>query len=125
MQAAYIESFNNKLTEFVKDLGVAFPDIHDITMLRTSLTLAKNVDSGLPQRLFHEHVASPFGDRILASDEGFFMQYDYKDLSKIHGVEIDIVGKIKGVWHELSPENQHAIWKYLHVLVVLSRKCVA
>jgi hypothetical protein len=123
MQGAYVESFNNKLAEFVKDLGVAFPDIPDINTLRSSLVLARSLDPSLPQKLFHHHVALPFGDRILASDEGFFMQYDYQELSKIHGVEIDIVGKIKNIWHDLTDNNKDAIWKYLHVLVVLSRKC--
>lgn len=121
---AYVESFNNKLGEFVKDLGVTFPDISDIIMLKTSFNLARNIDPSLPQKMFHDHVSRKFGDHILASDESFFMHYDYSEISKRHGVDIDIVGKIKAIWHDLSEENKSAIWKYLQVLVLLSRKCV-
>lgn len=123
MQDAYVESFNNKLGEFVKDLGGTFPDISDIIMLRTSFNLARNIDPSLPQKIFHEHVAKKFGEQILAADESFFMEYDYSELSQRHGVDIDIVGKIKAIWFDLSGDNKVAIWKYLQVLVLLSKKC--
>jgi hypothetical protein len=34
----------------------------------------------------------------------------------------DIIPKLKGAWAELGPAERETVWRYLRVLVLLSRK---
>ena len=133
----YYESFNNKLDEFVKDLLQTFPDINkDLRMLKSTLTFTRNINIRLPQQVFNEHVAKPFGEYIAKKDEHFFLKHDYEDvvtnLSSMESVgglaasdvdAMDIIGKLKAVWSDMSAENKEIVWKYLAVLMYLNNKC--
>lgn len=128
----YHESFNAKLEEFIKDLSSTFPEFSDLRTLRTSFILAKNMNAKLPQQLFKIYVEEKFGEQIMAKDEGFFMEHDYKEImddaksSSIPGFDptsVDIVGQLKSIWKDMTKENKDVVWKYLTVLTYLSGKC--
>jgi hypothetical protein len=128
MASKYIASFNDRMAEFLIELVNTFPELKDMRLLKTSFTLLKNVDEFAPQKFFHMHVTVPFGDKILKRDESFFLAYDYTDVvHDIPGVtsdqSLDLVGRLKDVWHTLSPSNKEAIWNYLTVLIIISNRC--
>lgn len=123
----YFESFNTKLDEFLRDLMSTFPEMKDIKVLRSGVQLAKTMDIKMPQSFFNSHVAMRYEDKILEKDERFFLEEDYRELlsQKINGqsIDMDIVGKLKQIWGTLDDDNKSVVWKYLHVLVLLNRKC--
>ena len=119
----YNECFNKKLEEFLKDLIECFPEMKDIKLLRSGIQLAKTMDVTLPQKVFDEHVHDAYEHKILNKDEGFFMNENYQHIIDTHGLDLDIVSKIKSIWNNLEERNKEVIWKYLQVLVLLNRKC--
>jgi hypothetical protein len=119
----YYECFNNKLEEFLSDLDSSFPDIKDLKVVKSGLKLARTMDVKLPQTFFHEHVISKYEEQIINKDEEFFISKDYKYDAQTHGIDLDVVSKIKDIWKTLTDDDKEAIWKYLHVLIVLNRKC--
>lgn len=119
----YYESFNNKLGEFLNDLIATFPEMNDLKVLKTGLQLAKTIDLKMPQKVFDEHVAGVYEQQILEKDEQFFLAQDYHHVASVHGIDLDIISKLKHIWTTLDSENQTVIWKYLHVLILLNRKC--
>lgn len=127
MSIVYFENFNAKLDEFLKDLLSTFPEMNDIKVLRSGLQLAKTMDIKMPQTFFDKHVASLYEQKIIEQDEQFFLNEDYTQLLSQqvngHAIDLDIVGKLKQIWGTLDVENKCVIWKYLHVLVLLNRKC--
>jgi hypothetical protein len=123
MSSTYIECFNNKLDEFLKDLVSTFPEMNDIKVLRNGLQLAKTIDPKLPQSVFNEHVVDVYEQRILDKDENFFLEEECHNIANKHGLDLDIMSKLKDIWTQLDKDNKEVIWKYLHVLVLLNRKC--
>lgn len=126
--ARYFESFNSKLGEFLAELARTFPEVQDLRLLKSSFTLMRSLSERTPQKMFDSLVAAPFGDRINRRDESFFLAYDYAEIVKgIPGAErqqsMDIIGKIKSIWHTLNDDNKDVIWKYLAVLMFLNSKC--
>lgn len=121
--ATYYTAFNNKLVEFVSDLSNTFPEMHDLKVLKSGIQLAKTVDIKMPRQVFNEHVADVYEQQILDKNEDFFLKEDYSHITQAHGLDIDIVSKLKEIWGTLDQENRNIIWKYLEVLVLLNRKC--
>jgi hypothetical protein len=119
----YYECFNSKLDEFLKDLTSSFPDIKDLRLVKSGLQLAKNIDIKLPQSVFDEHVAVRYEEKIVKKDEKFFLTETYEDVVKKHGIDLDVVGRIKDIWSTLGDTDKEIIWKYLQVLVIINRKC--
>lgn len=129
----YYDTFNAKLEEFIVELCTTFPEVSDLRSLKTSFVFAKTMNAKMPQQLFKTYVVDAFGDRILAKDDGFFLEHDYKDIirnasssSLISGFDpnsVDIVGQLKEIWTDMSRENKDVVWKYLGVLIYLSGKC--
>jgi hypothetical protein len=130
LQVAYLENFNNKLGEFLGELADTFPEINDLRLLKSSFSLMRNLSERTPQKMFDAHVAGPFGDKINRRDESFFLNFDYTDVVASIAVDsseaeqgLDIIGKLKTIWHTLDATNKDAIWKYLTVLMFLNGKC--
>ena len=133
--AVYIESFNNKLHEFMNDLVETFPELRDLRLMKSSFIMVKSINPKLPQQIFNDHVANEFEDSIVARDEKFFMDYDYDvilqkvqqhggdNVAKLDAHGMNIVGYLKNIWKDLSNDNKDVIWKYLAVLLILNKKC--
>ena len=125
-QTVYHDAFNNKLIELLNDMITTFPNIcEDLKTLKHGINMIKNISPNMPQAFFYEHVCVPYEDKILAEDEEFFLAHDYTDDVKlIHGFNINFIGKVKSMWKDMNGENKQTIWKYMLVLMALSRKCM-
>jgi len=65
----------------------------------------------------------PYGDRIIDKDEAFFLEE--ADYSKMAGDLQDaecVINKVKTVYRGLNESDRAVVWKYMRVLVMLSRK---
>jgi hypothetical protein len=115
----YLQVFNDKFIDFLKDLSTVFPDDKDFKVALSSVRLLLMADKSCVHAIFNEKVVGPYSTKIMAKDEGFFLDKSYD-----HEFEdaIGIVEKLKSYWKSLSEENRIVVWKYLQILVVLDTK---
>jgi hypothetical protein len=126
LKEIFYERFNNTSEEFFKELTVTYPSIEPFKQLRTGLNLIKNLDHKKPQKIFNSFVATKFRDYILNKDEQFFLTTDKIEIMRTDiGKEYweNFISYIRQIWSTLGTENKEVIWKYFHVLLVLSDKC--
>jgi hypothetical protein len=120
----YYELFNEKLDEFFKDLIVSFPDITEFKRFKSGLNLLRNVDPKSAQTIFNNYVITKFKDAILSKDDSFFLDNnDFGIVSTRKDYWIEFIEQLKLLWKTIDNDNKDIIWKYLHVLYVLSNKC--
>jgi len=121
----YYNLFNDKVDEFFKDLIQSFPNITDFRKFKTGLMMLRNVNSKMPQQVFQMYVLSKYRDAMLNSDETVFLNHTYEE---VDGNEkeywLKFIDQIKKIWKTLDDSNKRVIWKYFHVLIVLSDKCI-
>ena len=114
--------FNMKFEEFLDDLIETYPDEADLQAMRKMLDwTVKIMGPNVPQEMFNSCVAIPFGEKIMNKNESFFLEecvYDPKY------ADINIVNKLKSKWKVLNADNKEVVWKYLHVLMIINKKCL-
>lgn len=125
MAAQAYAMFNRKLYDMLEDLAASFPIVPEFGIaISPTARMLMNIDPTQAQRMFHEYVALPFEMHILARDDGFLLSQER--FGPTGGVgTADMISLIKGVWRDASNDNKDAIWKHLHVLIILSRRCLA
>lgn len=112
----FLSIFNDKFGELLRDLKVIFGDDGDLTLLSAGFLFATAASKDGAWRVFHDQVAVPYGPRVMERDERFFLEFE--DLKEANA--IDIMGRVRGAWKDLSPENRNVIWDYFTLLVKLS-----
>jgi hypothetical protein len=118
----YLHKFNSTFKEFLDDTKSVFPNDEEMVMYNTTIRAAMCIDNRMVLNIFRESVIEPFGDKILARDETFFIKRDYSDFT-YSNVEYDaFIEKIKTYWGEMNAENRDIVWKYFKVLILLSKK---
>ena len=127
-KSIFYERFNEKCDEFCRDIIASFPNIEQFKHIKTGLNLIKNLDMKSPQRIFHNHVCnSHYRDFILTRNEEFFLTNDNFNLQYSTNEKKqywdEFIDNIRKVWKTLSNEDKDIVWKYFHILVVLSEKC--
>lgn len=121
----YEEKFNTTFLELLDDLIRTFPNDGEFPLYALGAKTALMADRSLLRTKFREHIGTIFGDKILAKDDGFFLNQDYTNLTGGVDNATAIVEKLKGYWGQLDTSNRDVIWKYLRILVMLDRKCDA
>ena len=114
-----IAMFNNKLLDFVDDLGGVIGHVPEYKLIATSAKFLAKFQEAQNQSVFDRYVAQPYGDFIRSKDEAFFLEEQYTDVSG------GVVSLLKGVWRSIGDEDKEAIWAHLHILLVLSERCKA
>lgn len=124
------ERFNQKAYELFSDLSTNFPNIAEFKKLKAGFLMISNMDVKLPEKVFKEYVSVKFRDYILTQNEEFFLQHDDYQVwsgtpnsSKSKDHWKDFINEIKAVWINLDKDNKDIIWKYFHILLILSDKC--
>lgn len=114
------ELFNLKIQEFMDDLIATYPEETDFQAMKNMLDWTiKFMGVNVPQEMFYSCVVLPYGDKIIAKHEGFFLEECVYDNQY---ADINIINKLKNKWVTLNEDNKEVIWKYLHVLNTLSTK---
>jgi hypothetical protein len=119
----FYDRFNENTEELIKDLMNAFPDAPDqFKYFKSGFYMVRNLDPKTPQRIFDTYVSDKYRDYILTKDEAFFLTHDI-EVNSHKDYWDEFINYIKGIWRTLDVENKEIIWKYFHVLLVLSDKC--
>ncbi len=114
-----IAMFNNKLLDFVDDLGAVIGHVPEYKLIATSIKFLSQFQVTQNQSVFDRYVAAPYGEFIRGKDEAFFLEEQYTDASG------GVVSLLKGVWGTIGDEDKESIWAHLHVLLVLNERCKA
>ena len=117
----YLQVFNTKFLDFLKDLSSVFPEDKDFKVAQTSVKLILMGDKAIVSTIFKEKVVIPYSAKIMETDETFFLSKSYDNEFDTNSA-VGIVEKIKEYWINLSVENKTTVWKYLKLLVVLCQK---
>lgn len=120
----YIDLFNSKVEEFLRDLSDAFPNVKQFSNFRTGFVLMKNLDDKKPQKIFNEYVYASYASQIKAKDEAFFLQTKFDISSSRAEYWQDFIDNIRGIWQSLGEKDKETIWTYLILLVKLNEKAV-
>jgi hypothetical protein len=121
----YYEKFNEKTLELFNNLSDSFPDIVDFKKFKTGIIMMSNLEPKSAQRIFKLYISDKFREQILNKDEQFFLVEAKFDncYIKRNDYWIDFINRIKTIWTTISLDEKEIIWKFLHILLLLSDKC--
>ena len=127
----YYEIFNNKLTNFIDDLIIVFPNDNDFKLFKNTINLVKLANNKLLLKYFKLGVNEEFQNNILNKNENFFLDNNYRsvlDNSQIatvinkDNVNDKLIEKLKEYWTQLNDDNIETVWNYFNILLQLSKK---
>lgn len=120
------ELFNNKLTEFLKELVKTFPSDTDFKLFQASVRVLRLADEKKPLDLFNSGLTEEYKENIITKNEDFFMNNDYSDvlnnenlqkLNSDNDVNNKLINKLKDYWKDLDDDNRNIVWQYFTVLL--------
>jgi hypothetical protein len=120
----WVNVFNEKFSEFIKDLIETFPDDKDFKLCKQSFTLLQMVDEKKPVEMFQIY-AMKYKERIMNKEENFFLKHDFKEeleKSDDPNFSVELLLKLKQCWKTLEQKNKDVIWSYLELLYKIENK---
>jgi hypothetical protein len=120
----WVNVFNEKFSEFIKDLIETFPDDKDFKLCKQSFTLLQMVDEKKPAEMFQIY-AMKYKERIMNKEENFFLKHEFKEeleKSDDPNFSVELLLKLKQCWKTLEQKNKDVIWSYLELLYKIENK---
>ena len=114
---ALMDAFFNQFISFVGELEDMYPEDADFGMFSSTLKLMRMTNPSLVVKYVAESTSS-FIEKILASDEAFFLEMDF---STYAGVDINIFTKLKSYIQSMSPDSKVNVWKYIQNVTRLAQ----
>ena len=116
--------FNEKMLEFAKDLCDVFPHVAEFKRFRSGILMLQNLEPKTLEGIFRTYVMEKYKGQLLQKDESFFLEHKQFDIySQRTDYWLSLIDQLKQMWVTLDPDNKDVVWKYFHVLIVLSDKC--
>ncbi len=115
--------FNTNVKMFLKELMRSFPDVKELHFVYAAYKLVKTFGRKIVQRYFDESFGEPFGDRVKARDEAFFMSPNFK-LPKEYSFYNEYIISFQRLWQTLDDKNKDAVWQHLNALLFLNNECI-
>jgi len=112
-----IDAFFDQFITFVNELTDMYSDDPDFGMFGTTLKLMKMTNPSLVIKYVSDST-SQFLDKIIASDEAFFMEMDF---SVYGSVDMNIFTKLKTYIQGMSPKSKVSVWKYIQNITRLAQ----
>jgi hypothetical protein len=117
--------FNEKLTEFFRDLAFAFPEERDLQTALEYIEFAKKSNPRLILDMFYENVYVGANQMIQSDDEAGVITFARETISKKYNEILPALAIFDKYWDSLDTQNRETIWKYLKVLCILCEKAKA
>jgi hypothetical protein len=117
--------FNEKLTEFFRDLAFAFPEERDLKTALEYIEFAKKSNPRLILDMFYENVYVGANEMIQGDDEAGVIAFARDTISKKYNEILPALAIFDKYWDSLDNQNRDTIWKYLKVLCILCEKAKA
>lgn len=118
-------SFNSAVIDLLDDLEGSFPTCKSISALKEFYEVGMKANKRAPLSMIHDLMMVPYGEHIRKHDEEFFMARDFsKDIAAAAKVGAptpahgrDVVGIIKGLWKDMTPDDKACVFRHLDVIV--------
>lgn len=107
--------FNNVVTDMLTDMSERFPQSRELSACATFHGMASKANVKLPYDKFVEYAILPYGDRLVAHDDAFFMDQGYEDVAGSEGS--GFVSALKGLWKHMSPDDKKCVHDYLDLML--------
>jgi hypothetical protein len=114
--------FNEKLTEFFRDLSQTFPEERDLKTALEYIEFAKKSNPKLVVDMFHENVWIECHELVENDDVDAVIVYARKKIMNQYNEILPALSIFDKYWEHLDDGNRETIWKYLKVLCILCEK---
>jgi hypothetical protein len=121
----YLDKFNDTIEEFLADLIKVFPEDTDMQLYQFGLKGLRLASPTMVCKEFYDAVTIPYYEKIQSRDEQFFMEHDFTEVKQDVPDGMRILTKTLNYWKSLGDDDKEAVWKYLKVLCVLSKKVIS
>jgi hypothetical protein len=113
-----ISAFFEQFLSFSKELCGMYPDDPDFSMFASTLSLMKMTNPSMVVKYVVDNVVQ-FEDKIMSSDESFFVDYNFDEYA--NHVDMNIFQKLKEYIENMSPASKTNVWKYIQNIVRLAK----
>jgi hypothetical protein len=118
---AIFDAFNKECKRVMREFRELLPGMgRALAVVMLVLKVSKRVNRRLPHRYFVEVIHAPFGARVTARDERFFLS----DAFQVRNYE-SVVADIKSQWLLLDAAGRETVWRRVSDLLALSERCMA
>lgn len=114
--------FNEKLTEFFRDLSATFPEERDLKTALEYIEFAKKSNPKLVLDMFYENVWVECHELVEKDDIDGVIVYARKKIMNQYNEILPALSIFDKYWENLDDGNRETIWKYLKVLCILCEK---
>lgn len=108
----------DQFTTFLVELKEMYPEDTDFPMFVTSIRITRTANPSILPKYISE-LAGSFEEQIMKKDEDFFLNNEYSEYSSY--VNMDIFGKLKKYFSNMSQESKDNVWKYCQNIMRLSK----
>jgi hypothetical protein len=108
----------DQFTSFLAELKEMYPEDMEFPMFLTSIRITRTANPSILPKYISEF-AGVYEDQIMKKDETFFLNNEYSEYSSY--VNMDIFGKLKKYFTNMSQESKESVWKYCQNIMRLSK----
>lgn len=111
-----LNALYDQFTSFVSELSGMYPDDPDFPLFLTTIRVLKTSNPSLLSKYIVENTA-PYEEQIMTHNEEFFLTHTFES----HGVDIDILSKLKTYVSGMSASTKENVWKYCENIIRLAK----
>ena len=122
MSKTLLSAFNNNLNKFISELIKTYPQEHNFTVFKNTISLMQRVNPRKVLQLFIEYI-DPYKNKLLNRDESFFLNEKYSIILEQTDNKENawrLIDKLKLYWKDTSVANKNVIWDYFKQLITLA-----
>lgn len=120
MSLSVYTMFNNVAADMLTDMAERFPGNKEMAACVVFHKMASKANVRLPYERFLEYAITPYGDRLIAHDDAFFMDTSYDDIAGERGSRF--IEALKRLWSEMSEDDRKSVHDYLDLLMSIHGK---
>ena len=111
-------AFFDQFVSFSSELCGMYPDDADFSMFLSTIKLMKMTNPILIVKYVRNNVLQ-FEDKIMRSDESFFLDYDFAEYAE--AIDMNIFQKLRQYISSMSPSSKKSVWSYIQNIVRLAK----
>lgn len=111
-----LNALYDQFISFVSELSEMYPEDADFPLFLTSVKMLKMTNPSMLAKYINENTAQ-FEQQIMNKEEQFFLTHDFES----HGVNIDILSKLKTYVSSMTTDSKEHVWKYCQNILKLAK----
>lgn len=116
-------AFNNAVRDLLDDIVSSYPEEKNITAVKQYYELCAGMNVRMPYEMVSARVLEPYGGRIRARDERFFLEKELDDSGMPDGA--DILRSLKLLWSRLAEEDRQCMFDHFDCILSIHDSIVS